>query len=648
MGFGTIPDQTTGPPILNFYGSNLNLGFSYHGPTTLIGNTFSYTDTLSWVRSKHNLKFGFQFVPYQNNTVYDYYVDGNFMYYGSTGSYTGSGLDLADFLMGLPDEYYQAPSAPSDIRTKSYYVFAQDEWKVTKNLVLNFGLRYEYSTPKVDTKGRSFSIIPGLQSKVFVNAPLGLVFPGDAGAPRGANFPDRNDFAPRFGFAWDVRGNGSMSVRGGIGVFYDVLKGEDNLQFNGQAPFFSTSDLYFNSPPGGGYVSAPNVQGDPYGSLGLTNPFPSKPPDHSIDFNNAGFIPFGGNSVYAVNPHLRTPYTFHYNLSLQRDLKHGLTGELSYVGSASHKMTGLKDVNPVILGSRRTIRVLNAQPNLQAEFGGYAFSYLDEFENVGNALYSSLQSSLKKQISDNRIFGSSYFTLAYTWSHNIDNSSGFRELTSNVPVGDPNLFRASSDLDIRHNLSFGGGWDLPFQNFLGSAPKRLTKGWSLYPIFTWRTGFPMDMRYFLNRSGGRAGPSGYGDSELVGPNVIGPVQFYDPRKQTAADGIGAQLFNTSAFETASLDALNVPGVVPTASQRTYGSYARNSLRGPHRTNLDMSLAKLTSITERVNLEFRADFFNFLNHAQFKKPGLTPEVAGFGEITDTYDPRIIQLAAKIRF
>jgi hypothetical protein len=152
----------------------------------------------------------------------------------------------------------------------------------------------------------------------------------------------------------------------------------------------------------------------------------------------------------------------------------------------------------------------------------------------------------------------------------------------------------------------------------------------------------------LNRSGGRAGPSGYGDSELVGPNVIGPVQFYDPRKQTAADGIGAQLFNTSAFETASLDALNVPGVVPTASQRTYGSYARNSLRGPHRTNLDMSLAKLTSITERVNLEFRADFFNFLNHAQFKKPGLTPEVAGFGEITDTYDPRIIQLAAKIRF
>jgi outer membrane receptor protein involved in Fe transport len=648
LGFGTIPDQVTGPPYLSFYGSNLNLGFSGHGPTTLVGNTFSFSDTLSWVRGRHNLKFGFQFVPYQNNTVYDYYVDGNFNYYGSTGSSTGSGLDLADFLMGLPDEYYQAPRAPTNIRTKSYYGFAQDEWKVTKNLVLNFGLRYEYSTPKLDTAGRSFSVIPGLQSKVFVNAPLGLVFPSDPGTPRGANFPDRNDFAPRFGFAWDPKGDGRTSLRGGIGMFYDVLKGEDNLQFNGQVPFFSTSDLFFNSPPDGGYVSSPNVQQDPYGSLGLTNPFPSKPPDHNIDFNDAGFIPFGGGSVYSVNPHLRTPYTFHYNLSLQRDLKHGFTGELSYVGSASHKLTGLKDVNPVILGDPNTTRVLNAQPKLQPEFGGYAFTYLDQFDNVGNAIYSSLQSSLRKQISDNRIFGSSYFTLAYTWSHNIDNSSGFREWSSNVPVGNPNLLRASSDLDIRHNLSFGGGWDLPFQNLWQSAPKRVIKGWSLYPIFSWRTGFPMDMRYFLNRSGGRAGPSGYGDSQLVGPNVTGPVQFYDPRKQTAADGIGAQWFNTSAFETASLDALNHSDVIPTASQRTYGSYARNSLRGPHRTNLDMSLAKLTSITERVNLEFRADFFNFFNHAEFRKPGLNPEAVAFGEITDTYDPRIIQFAAKIKF
>ncbi len=653
------PDQVTGPPYLYFYDSGLSLGFSFHGPTKLVGNTYSFSDNFTWVRGKHNLKFGFQFVPYQNNMVYDYFVDGNFNYYGS-GTSVGSGTEFADFLMGLSDEYYQAPKAPTNIRTKSYYGFAQDEWKIGKRLVLNVGLRYEYSTPKRDTAGRSFSIIPGLQSTRFPNAPLGLVFPGDAGAPNGANFPARNNFGPRFGFAWDPQGDGRTSLRGGIGVFYDILKGEDNLQFNGQAPFFSTSDLFFNPPPAGGYISAPNIHEDPYGAAGVPNPFPSKPPASNIDFVNAGFIPFGGGSVYAVNPHLRTPYTYHYNLSLQRDLKHGFTGEVAYVGNTSHKLTGLKDVNPMVLGDPNANRVLNVQPNLQPEFGGYAFSYLDAFYNVGNESYNSLQSSLKKELRDNERLGSTYFILAYTFAHNIDNSSGFRNLSSNVPVGNPKLLRASSDLDVRHNFSFGGGWDLPFQNLWQSGPKRLTKGWSLYPIFSWRTGFPMDMRYFLARSGGRPGPSGYGDSELVGPNVIAPVAIYDPRKSVAVDHSGAWYFNgamheapdgstvASAFETDSLEALNSPGYVPTPSERTYGSYARNSLRGPGRTNLDMSFAKATNLTERMHLEIRADFFNAFNHAQFRKPDLNPLHSQFGEITDTYDPRIIQLAARIKF
>ena len=94
---------------------------------------------------------------------------------------------------------------------------------------LNLGVRYEYNSPKRDTQGRTFSIIPGEQSQVFVNAPVGMVFPGDPGAPTGVNFPDKNDWAPRFGFAWDPRGNGKTSIRGGFGIFYDVLKGEDKL-----------------------------------------------------------------------------------------------------------------------------------------------------------------------------------------------------------------------------------------------------------------------------------------------------------------------------------------------------------------------------------------------------------------------------------
>ena len=118
--------------------------------------------------------------------------------------------------------------------------------RLRKNLTLTLGIRYEYSSPKEDTQGRSFSLAFGQQSQRFPGAPTGVLFPGDPNAPKGSNFPDKNDWAPRFGFAWDPKGDGKMSVRGGFGVFYDILKGEDNLQFNGQAPFFGFVDV-FNS-----------------------------------------------------------------------------------------------------------------------------------------------------------------------------------------------------------------------------------------------------------------------------------------------------------------------------------------------------------------------------------------------------------------
>lgn len=646
LGIGTTPDNPTGPPRVFFDGGG-TIGFSPQGPTHLIDNTFVYSDTVSWIRGAHNWKFGASFSPYQNNTVYDFYVNGEFDFYNDG---FGSGNVFANFLLGLPEEYFQFGEAPSDIRTKSTYAFVQDEWRLRKNLTLSLGLRYEYSQPKIDTRGRAFSLKLGQQSTVFKNAPKGVLFPGDQGAPFGANFPDKNDWAPRFGFAWDPVGDGKTSIRGGVGVFFDILKGEDNLQFNGQAPFFGFADLFFDdisSNP----TKEINYFSQPFVATGIPNSFPSHPPAPDIDFAASGFLPVGGGGVYYVDPNLRTPYTYQYNLAIQRQIMKNMVVEAAYVGSSSHKLTSLVDANPFILGT--THRVFNAQPGNNDT----SFSYLYEFRNVGTGSFNSLELSLQKRLSESRFLGTSYFTLAYTLGHSIDTSSGFRQRNSVVPAYNSRQFRADSDFDLRQRFVFSGGWDLPFDRAWSSGPRRLTQGWSLYPIVTWRTGFPLDVYAGLSASRTATGPSAAGDRQLVRANLVGSsITLFDPKTtQTFNSRTGNFYFNPANFAACTVSA-TCPNGLPTTAQalanpalRSYGTFPRNALRAPGRTNFDIAMAKTTPIfKERVKLEFRAEFFNVLNHAEFNGPSTTITSSLFGQITSTADPRIIQLAARFTF
>jgi hypothetical protein len=700
LGIGITPDQPTGPPNILF-DNGLSLGFSEQGPTALIDNTFGFSDTLSWIRGRHNFKMGTGVSAYQNNTVFDFIVNGEFDFNG-----TASGNSLADFLLGAPSLFFQAPAAPSNIRSKSYYGFFQDEWRATKRLSINVGIRYEYNSPKLDTQGRSFSVVPGAQSTRFPKAPVGLLFPGDAGAPKGANFPDKNDWAPRVGFAWDPRGNGKTSIRGGFGVFYDVLKGEDNLQFNGQPPFFGGAGLTFtaNSNPSGPYPFFT----DPYGSADVPtpNPFPSHAPPSNIDFGAAGFLPINASGiVFLVDPHLRTPYTYQYNLSVQHEVAPNTVLEVSYVGSSSHGLTGLIDVNPFVLGT--TDHILNLTPGnstcpdevalgLQDPSANIvnptcSFAGLAEFKNLTKASYNSLQASLTKQMSNTRFLGRTYFTLAYTWAHSIDNVSGFRQRNSQVPTYSPNLFRASSDQDVRNRITFSGGWDLPFDRDWISGPKRLTQGWSLFPIVTWRSGLPFDIFARLSDrfNPGAEGPSGAGDPFDVHANIVGSTQLLDPRtlqtfinpNDPADKRTGHFLFNPFSFSNAqcldpTFDNPNPPpctpgpGMLPSNSQvvadpslATYGGLPRNFLRGNGYVNFDLAVSKTTAITERLKLEFRAEFFNIFNHANFLNPNVVNNGDGtlaggasgtninsgsFGQISGTYDPRIIQFGLRLSF
>jgi outer membrane receptor protein involved in Fe transport len=681
LGFTNLtPDQTTGPPILFFDSSVLTVGFSPQGPSSLIQNAFVYSDTVSWTHGRHTFKFGGGFSAYQTNINFDFFVNGSFDFVGANG--IGTGNDFADFLTGQPIDFFQAPKADTNARTKFTYGFAQDEWRAAKNLTLTLGVRYEYSTPKLDTHGDTFDIIPGKQSTLFPNAPVGLVFPGDTGAPRGVNFPDKNNWAPRLGFAWDPKGDSKTSIRGGFGVFYDLLKAEDNFQDNGQPPFFASAFQFFNPLAGNPTAEVPNLA-DPFTNSvnAITNPFPSKPVDHNINFGNAGFLPFGSTAIFFDDPHLRTPYTYQYNLSIQREISTGTSLEVGYIGSSSHGLTSLADINPFVLGT--TDRVLNLTPGNSSclDSSGNSssgvdpaatcsFSNLEEFKNVSKASYNALEASLRRQLTDTKYVGRVYFTFGYTYAHSIDNSSGFRNRNSSVPAYQPNLFRASSDFDVRNRITFSGGWDLPVDRFLTSAPKRLTQGWSLFPIVSWRTGFPLDVFSSIDSGGGftNEGTSGAGDPANVFANLVGPVNTFNPHQSQSLTGevsgtrSGNFFFNPAAFSTAQVGSNSDPCPTPSPScfpssaqvaanpaLATYGTLPRNFFRGPSQTNVDMSLTKSTALfRERVKLEIRGDFFNIFNHTEFNNPVTSITSPKFGQVIDTADPRIIQIAARFTF
>jgi TonB dependent receptor len=627
--FGTTvtPDNPTGPPLITF--PALTIGFSPQGPSNLIDNTFGYTDTFTWTRGKHTMKFGGGFSAFQDNQVFDFFVNGNFDFLGTLDGTTpfGAGDPFANFLVGIPDFFFQAPAAPSNIRGKTTYVFGQDEWHVASNLVLTLGLRYEYNSPKLDTKGRTFSVVPGAQSTVFPNAPVGILFPGDKGAPVGANFPNKTNFAPRLGFAWQPFNNAKTSVRGGFGVFYDILKAEDNFQFNGQFPFAATSFIGFNDPSG---TAGPfGLVTDPFGSTGSPNPFPSKPIDHNISFvNNVGT--FGGAGVFFVDPKLRTPYTYQFNLSIEHELARKMAVSAAYVGSSSHGLTGLKDINPfdpATINTPNPVRILNETPgNTPTSLG-----FLPQFMNVANANYHAVQLSLRQQSTAVPILGNMYYTLGYTYAHSIDDSSGFRNFNSQVPFFQPQLFRASSDFDLRHVLTFSGGWDLPFNR----GPKRLVKGWSLYPILSWRTGFPLTVNGGLNSLNGDPGPSGAGDATLVNTDLVAPVHYLDPHKQQTINGAtGFFFYDPTSFA---------------AATSGYGTAPRNLLRGPGRTNMDLSLGKVTPLVgDRLNLKLSVDAFNVFNHTEFRTLSGNFSSSRVGQAISTYDPRILQLSAHVNF
>jgi hypothetical protein len=652
LGTNITPDLTTGPPQVLFAASGLQIGFSANGPARFADTTYGYTDTFSWMHGHHTWKFGVSLNIIQNNAYFAFAVDGQYGFYGPSGY--GAGNDLADFLVGIPTYFEQFPQGFSAVRSHQYAGFAQDEWNLSRRVTVTIGLRYEYTTPKSDPSGRQYMIIPGLQSQRYPNSPLGLVFPGDKGAPDGISFPDRNDWAPRIGFAWDPFGDGKTSVRGGFGIFYDVLLGQDNQYQNGTVPLFSAAYLpCFNAciQPGNPTTNY-NYLADPYGSTGSVNPFPSKdlPPPAQLNFLNQGFLPIGLASVF-IDPHMRTPYIYQYNLSLQRQLGGTTVAEFSYVGSSSHKVTAQEDFDPVILGDPHATRRLNAQPGLQSyPFPPYAVD--SGTTNAFNGNYNGLITSLTKRMGNWHGMGSTFFTASYTFSHLLDNGTGVFRNTGQVPYYNHHQFYGNGDNDIRHRFVISGGWEMPWERIWSSGPSWLTKAWYLYSIVVAQSGLPMDVGGGAFADGITAGLSGAGDQNLVKPDWRGGEQLtLDPHKVqtfTTADGFytvtGHFIFDPSNLSTTC--------TVRVCTGYTYGTLPRNFFRGPGRLNFDMKLEKVISFYEgKLQVTLAGEFFNIFNHTQFQNPSGGPAPIyspQLGQVVSTFDPRIGQVSLRLSF
>lgn len=573
------------------------------------------------VHGPHQLSFGFIFEHDQINATDYSYTPGDNTFDGSR-----SGLGMSDFYFGLDSQFFQDNGRRFYLRENRPALYLQDDYKVTKELTLNLGLRWDPWLPPIDENQTLVGFQAGFQSKIAPGAPLGLQFVGDKGVSASIYHSNWKDLAPRFGFAYNVDGKGSTVLRGAYGLFYGFPEGLLYQRTDAMQPI----DLYLNiSAPGG--ANPGGTWDNTYNNYPGGDPFPRAhvPPSQFATYQF--LLPVSGG---VLNPGSHVAYTQAYNLTLDQKLPAGFSGTVAYVGNVARHVMSSRQFNPAVCAPGAPCPNLNnstcttcttGNENARRLFPGLgAVELADSYEYAN---FNSLQATLTRRVSRG------FKVLAnFVYAKVMDNASGGTE--GSAGPNNPFNFSAAygpADFNQKFRTNVSVNYLEPTVHAANGFVHELVNGYEANMIWQGQSGLPFTITSGTDRS-----LSG------VGNDYADPVPGVSPARPNGAD-FHKQWFNPAAFQAAALG--------------TFGSVRRNNLTGPGYQEVDASLFKNLFAQERVHGQFRAECFNLFNHPNFANPTSAVNSGSFGQITATPTssgtgtqglPRVFQFGAKIIF
>jgi hypothetical protein len=559
-------------------------------------NFYSVRNMLSWIRGSHTFKFGGELSldkDIQQTLLNNY---GTFSF---TGTKAKSSNALSDFLLGLPITMNQdAPVLALD----NFYtgaLFAQDDWKISRRLTLNLGLRWDVQQAPTDPQDKEATFKLGVQSTVLPTAPTGLLVVGDPGVGRGIVSTPWTHFSPRLGLAWDPFGGGKTSIRAAAGLFYGSVSGNEWNTTSNFQPFAVRQQF-------------PNVTSltNPYGALpGGVSPFP-----FTYSPKTPGFILPAG--IFGIAPDFRWPYTYQLNFSVERQITKDLSVTAGYVGSLGRRLPFAIDLNYPVYNSTATSANVNSRRPIDTNL----LSSIQSVESVMNTSYHGLQITVEKRMGHH--LGVKAF---YTFAKAIEGAT----LENSTTMGGAEDFRnlalerGRSDFDRRHVVVTSVIWDMSYFDKTNPVLKAVVNGWQLASTITLQSGLPFNVT-----TGTDVNFDGNNNDR---PN-LGGNPFLDPNRSRSE--VTGAWFNTGAFTS--------PG------SGADGNTQRNLLTGPGSKNVDLSITRNFRIRERVSFQARGEATNAFNLVNLSNPTGTMNSPLFGQIRGAKDMRQLQVGLRLTF